>query len=141
MSVKLISRPAKHFQNCLNQKSRKKHNDRDICNRLEDKDSCDDKCVVYKFVCNLCGRFYIGQTSRPFHLRYNEHSKSLANKDKTSAVSALAVNVHKVEVSIKDFDVSFIDRCRSPVESRISEAPHIDRQRPNLNRREELTQW
>ena len=49
------------------------------------------------------------------------------------------VDVHKAEVSSKDFDISFVDWCRRPVESRTSEAQQIDRQRPNLNRREE--QW
>ena len=38
--------------------------------------TCFTKCVVYHITCNLCNKFYIGQTNRTIRSRILEHTKS-----------------------------------------------------------------
>jgi len=41
------------------------------------KPKCDQTGVIYIFFCNICSDEYIGQTERPFHIRFKEHHKKL----------------------------------------------------------------
>ena len=120
---------------------RPKHDKCDICNLLPNRYQCDDKFVVYKFTCNSCQKFYIGQTCRPFYLRYNEHKRSLVAGNNQSALSEHSVKEHNNQLSISDFNIEIMNKFRTPVETRISEAKFITEFNPPLNRREEFTLW
>ena len=107
-----------------------------VCSHLPDRFTCFDRFLVYKFTCNLCSNFYIGETSRAFKCRYNEHNRSLTNKDEKSALSCHAKAVHSsLEVTIKDFDLKILSHWKTPVETRLAESRAIDRYRPSLNRK------
>ena len=97
---------------------------------------------MYKITCNLCKKFYIGETSRPFRLRFEEHRRSLQGGDGRSALSEHAIHDHfDLSLTADDFYFSFVAKFRTPVEARISEARFIDVLKPQLNRRLEKAQW
>ena len=108
----------------------------EICDALPLQFFCFDRFLVYKFECKTCKNFYIGETSRPFHFRYKEHHKSsLQKKDLKSALAEHAILCPSFIIS--DFKLSILSRCRSPVETRLTEARDIDFLRPEINRRHE----
>ena len=86
---------------------------------------------------------FIGQSNRAFKHRFTEHSRSLNNRN--SASSALTDHVlqkhpHMI-LSINDFDLMVIERCKDPLETRLAEARHMKRLTPQINRRCELTDF
>ena len=135
--VQLVSKPAEKLSQCFHDKTfMPKHENCNLCNSLPRKHNCEDKFIVYEFTCKLCNCSYIGQTNRPFYLRYKEHTRSLDSKNKISALSEHALLVHPSEnLTISDFTIDFLKQCRSPLETRISEAQLIDAKRPQLNRK------
>ena len=81
--VRLINKPGKSLTQAVSCNSRTKNScDCNICKELPPKYKCSDRFLVYKFTCNACSSFYIGQTSRPFRLRYKEHMSSIDKRDK-----------------------------------------------------------
>ena len=102
---------------------------------------CEDKFIVYSFVCNFCNKKYIGQTCRQFQARYREHEYSLRMNNNNSALSDHSKNDHNNSLTINDFQVEILTHCNTPVETRIAEAQMIDIHRPDLNRKYEITRW
>ena len=136
--IKLASKPAKFLKHCLGRSTQiKKHDNCEVCRILPESFKCDEKFLVYKFTCKKCKQFYIGETCRPFKIRYLEHSRSLKSKNKISALAEHAPQ-HSGELTIADFDVSVIRRCSNPLETRLSESTAINRFRPSLNRKHEM---
>ena len=84
-----------------------------------------------------CNEFYIGETCRPFKMRYYEHSRSLASNNKNSALVEHASNHSDVTMTMNDFSLNIIQRCTDPLQTRLSEATAIDSYRPALNRKHE----
>lgn len=139
--AKLVNKSNQTIYNNLRFKSKQtKHPNCEICDRLPDRILCTTRHLVYKFTCHLCNDFYIGQSNRPFKFRFNEHCRSLLNKNKNN--SALAEHVlqkhHSVNCTIDDFDLSIIDKCNDPVDTRLTEARYIKRLSPQINRKHEL---
>ena len=140
--VKVISKPNKKLSQCFIAKKRTKHVNCKICDHLPDKYRCDDRYVVYKLTCNICKKSYIGETSRPFHLRLDEHKRSITNSDNKSALADHARIDHCDEpMTFDHFQFDLIAKFRNPVETRIGEARLINFHRPELNRRHEMAQW
>jgi hypothetical protein len=139
--IQLINKPSKNLNQMLNtHKNRNvsKHENCSTCDHLPVDFSCVDRFLVYKFQCQLCNQLYIGETSRPFHYRYKEHMRSLNIKDKKSALSQHALDIHKqANLTIADFSLSILYKCRSPVETRLTEARAISIYGPNINRKNE----
>ena len=101
---------------------------------------CKDRFIVYQFSCVLCNEFYIGQTCRPFKLRFNEHKRNIAQNSLNSALAEHALKVHVNRgLTISDFDLKILRRCRTPLEARLTEARLISIHRPQLNRKHEMT--
>ena len=136
--IKLASKPAKFLKHCFGgARQNGKHDNCEVCRSLPTHFNCNDKFLVYKFTCKLCSQFYIGETCRPFKLRYSEHARSLKNKNKSSALAEHAIQ-HRSAVSILDFDLDVIGKYDSPLETRLAESVAIDRFRPSLNRKHEM---
>ena len=94
--------------------------------------------IVYKFNSTDCNQFYIGETSRPFSQRLNEHKRSIKNKTLHSALSQHALIKHPSytnDLDIIDFHLEIVTKCHSPVEARLAEARAITNQRPQINRK------
>ena len=137
--IQLASKPAKYLKHCLGEGPHfKKHENCDLCFNLPDRFRCDDRFLVYRFTCEECKAFYIGETCRPFKIRYSEHARSLNLNNKISALSEHAAKEHPSKImKITDFSVNIIRKCRNPLETRLAEATAIGRFRPQLNRKHE----
>ena len=137
--TQVVSKPAQTLrQKLMHRTNKDKHNNCVLCSSLSPNFKCDDKFVVYKFICKLCKKIYIGQTCRPFYVRFNEHKRSLLLKNKDSALSEHAITDHpKSDVTIIQFDVQIVQQCHSPLETRITEAKNINLLRPEINRKHE----
>ena len=138
-NIKVVSKPAKFLKHCFGGGPQSlKHDNCEVCFKLPDRFTCNDKFLVYEFTCKYCKNVYIGQTCRPFKARYNEHTRSLNSNNKISALSEHAMNTHhNNNASINDFQLNIIKRCKGPLETRLAEANAIDRFRPQLNRKHE----
>jgi hypothetical protein len=138
-NIQLASKPAKYLKHCLgSQQINKKHDDCEVCSKLPESFKCDDRFLVYKFTCTYCNQFYIGETCRPFKLRYNEHRRNVGSRNKISALAEHAINCHSDrDMTIADFDLDIVKKCTDPLTTRLTEANTIDRQRPHLNRKHE----
>ena len=137
----LVSKPCKQMKDALRSSTlRDKHANCDVCAVLPDDCICDCRYVVYCFTCKFCGNFYIGQTARPFYIRYYEHSRSIDSRSNSSALSEHIKSMHRDEChTILDYDIKFLSRHHTAVEARIEEASSIGKLRPTINRRHELT--
>lgn len=135
--IRVINKPGKNISQLMSKnKNRKmKHDGCHICNKMPEKFFCSDRLLVYKFTCGICEGSYIGQTNRPFSIRYKEHMHSLNKKDRKSALSQHVMEAHS-DLNV-DFTIDILQRCLTPLETRLSEARAIDRLRPSLNRRHE----
>ena len=110
--------------------------------RLKGNQTCLTRYVIYKMTCQICKKFYIGQTNRPFYYRYREHEYSLHSKTDASALSEHALSEHQdVDMSVTDFKFEFIGVCKNPVQCKIREAKLIESTTPGLNRNHELRHW
>ena len=47
---------------------------------------CTKKYCVYRVDCLICHKFYVGETNRPLHVRFDEHFRAAKNKSNISAV-------------------------------------------------------
>jgi len=139
--IKLASKPAKYLKHCLGGwYPTKKHDNCNVCQKLPERFRCDDRFLVYKFTCIHCNQFYIGETCRPFKLRFYEHTRSLELGNKISALSEHAIACRSgVNTTISDFDLQIVKKCADPLTTRLTEAKIIDNQRPPLNRKHERT--
>ena len=143
LSITLTSNPNKSLFNALKLRDEvKKHDQCHICDALPDRYTCKDKYLVYKFICKYCNESYIGQSSRPFYNRYNEHRHCLKTNKTNSALTEHCQNKHASQnCSITDFQLQILDRCKDPINARLSEARHIKRLSPSINRKHELTDF
>ena len=140
LPIKLVSKPGPTLETVLSKKSKNtKHNDCHVCGILPANIICSDRFLVYKFSCNLCDAFYIGQTNRPISKRYNEHKRDLTNKNKKNALYEHGSKVHNFsDITISHFDIDILDRSQNAVDCRLAEARLIKTLQPGINRKHEL---
>ena len=139
-NIQLVTQPAKNLKQCFKLQNKNFHDNCDICKIIAPKFNCQNRFLVYKFTCKECNAFYIGQTSRPFKIRFNEHDRSINKKDQSSALSDHATKAHSNKpFKISDFDLQILRKCHTPLEARLIEARMITTHRPNLNRKYEMT--
>ena len=83
---------------------------------------------------------YIGESCRPFRLRYREHANSIKNKNSTSALSEHHLKQHADKVmKINDFSCKILSKHKSAISTRMAESRCITKNMPHLmNRRHEL---
>ena len=103
---------------------------------------CAVRNVVYKVTCRLCGQdspqIYIGETYRPVHDRFLEHTRAAGRPD---SYSDNAVGKHYKQHHTDcaaDLAFEILDRQRSTVKRKISEARRIVQEEPQMNDRTEL---
>lgn len=137
--VRITSKPGRKLATALQQRNVNKCTC-DICNNINPKYNCKSKHIVYDFECKLCNQNYIGQTCRPFHVRYKEHERSLKNEDKKSALSDHSLKYHRDRVmTINDFSYSILDQQQTAITTRVAESRCIATNKPQINRRQEVT--
>ena len=142
--VKVVSKPNKNLSQLFRADHNKnsKHDHCTICHLLHENYNCSDRFIVYKFTCQTCHKFYIGETCRPFKQRFDEHNRSLQARDTKSALAEHMKSDHPSIVSdIQNFDLCVLASQRTSIETRIKEAQFIQKLRPQLNRRVEMSNW
>ena len=139
LPINLVSSPNKTLYNALKFKQKvEKHESCLVCESLPNKMKCTDRFLVYKFTCHHCKDFYIGQTSRPFKHRFNEHKRAVDKGNVDS--SAMAEHCLKCRPKrLTDFDLEILDKCKDALDTRLTEARYIKQLIPKINRRKELT--
>ena len=68
LPIQLVNKANQTLQTTLKNSNTpiNRHDNCNICTVLPCKYSCSDRFIVYKFTCNYCKEFYVGQTSRSF---------------------------------------------------------------------------
>ena len=140
--IRLINMPGKKLAHNLNKKPNTEVNacNCSVCITLKNKEKCTDRFIVYKYTCNFCEEFYIGKTCRPFITRHKEHANHIKNKNTSSALSEHLLNAHS-NGSIEDFRIDFISKLTNARDTAITEAKSINKLKPTLNRKHELTSY
>ena len=96
--------------------------------------NCSQKDVVYQINCDLCGRGYDGETSRPLVVRYQEHYRSAsptAPSYKNMAFSRHYIECHpgqKPKLSTK-----ILKKTSGLLDRKITEGLFIQKLKPDLN--------
>ena len=85
--------------------------------------------VVYKFTCSSCGACYVGETSRHFSTRINEHLKT----DKASHVYKHLMSCEGGRQKCTPDCFSILDQAANISQLKIKEAIHILWEKPSLN--------
>ena len=101
LNVRIIQRPQSSLKNLLvesrpHDKSCKDVSKCPICHNSSIPVQCSQKDVVYLINCDLCGRGYVGETSRPLVVRYKQHYRSAANPTAPSYKN-MAFSRHYIE--------------------------------------------
>ena len=111
-----------------------------ICpNFVTDKHRCTIMGAVYKVICNICGEYYVGETSRTLHERLSEHRRYANNPtSKSYKEECLAKHYAACHPGIKaDLSFDVLDREMSTVRRKVKEAFYINKMKPDLNDKEE----
>jgi transposase-like protein len=67
-------------------------------NRTNNKQDIYNKSGVYKLTCTDCNKQYVGQTGRPFYIRYKEHAREYKYAtNKTNYAKHLLDNQHAIK--------------------------------------------
>ncbi|XP_043235932.1 uncharacterized protein LOC122388700 [Amphibalanus amphitrite] len=101
---------------------------------------CTTKNVVYELTCSHCGDTYIGETSRPVRLRYNEHRRNGINREEDTPLGEHALHKHP-EMDRRDISVTakILRVCKDEADRRIAESIFIRDARPKIN--DNTTSW
>ena len=86
---------------------------------------CHKNNAVYKYECNLDGYTYIGETSRNFFSRNQEHQENYVKRKPDSFI-----NNHQTEMhggAEPDFKYSVLKTFKDPLSRQVSEGVHIRR--------------
>lgn len=125
------------------QKSCKNKLNCEVCILLKDKFSCKINRVVYLYTCKICKKKYIGKTIVTIRERHNGH-KACFNENNAHK-SALAQHVKlehpEIELNIDNFELSILKRVNDIVNLNLTEGLMIDKYKPELNRKFEMTNY
>ena len=140
LNVRVINNSSKKLKDVFSlSKSKKRHENCEVCDAMPNEYDCSMSNVVYEFVCRKCDGSYIGKTCRSFRARYLEHKRSIRNRDDKSALS---VHVRECECEgMTDFDVNILESGKRALDIALLEARLIRSRRPVLNRCDELSEW
>ena len=99
--------------------------------------------MVYKYECRECKKIYIGRTSNRVVDRHDQHKRDVNKFNENSALTGHILNLdhHGLGDIEKEFQLSILSKHRDTPETIIAEARAIDRHKPELNRKKELSTW
>jgi hypothetical protein len=144
LNVRIIQRPQSSLKNLLvesrpHDKSCKDVSKCPICHNSSIPVQCSQKDVVYLINCDLCGRGYVGETSRPLVVRYKEHYRSAANPTAPSYKN-MAFSRHYIEChpgQEPKLTVKILKKTSGSLDRKITEALFIQKLKPDLNNKYE----
>ena len=148
LNIRVIQRPGKSLRSMLVQSRPYDNHCRTgpkckFCQVCDKKNMCFRKDLVYSIKCGLCDKnhgIYVGETSRPFAVRFNEHLRSARNPDAKS-YQHMAFSKHYKQLhpgqSLKLIP-SMLKKTKGTLERKVTEAFYIERMQPDLNSKDEL---
>ena len=134
LDIRIVTQSAPSLFHQLNKNKRYQQCNRPSC-PIQDPTLCNATNVVYQATCTVCGQFYIGSTSPPFHNRVAQH---LQPSRKTAVHNHATTHKQTAKVIFK---FSIISRHQSEIRCRIAEALIIARRSPPLNARDEYLDY
>ena len=105
---------------------------------------CFRKDLVYSIKCGLCDknhRIYVGETCRPFAVRFNEHCLRSARNPDAKSYQHMAFSKHYKQLhpgQSPKLIPSMLKKTKGTLERKITEAFYIERMQPDLNSKDEL---
>jgi predicted GIY-YIG superfamily endonuclease len=111
------------------------------CNKCKmDKKLCDANHVVYKMSCKYCNKFYIGMTNNTMCNRITQHKYQWQKSDTNNAISLHFQKEHpSYKPNIENININIIKREKNNILTAISESKLIYNLKPELNRKQELS--
>ena len=74
---------------------------------------CDSQGVVYLITCKRCGKQYVGSTTTPFRLRFNNHKSSLRRYERGQrgicGEHLYALFLEDEHIGLEDLSIKIID--------------------------------
>ncbi len=111
-----------------------------ICKQINNRYDCNSRFVVYKFTCKACNEYYIGETCIAIKDRIKQHTNSINKKDTKSALSNHLLLEHaESNYDISNFKLDIISKHKDSLDTALSEAFAIQKYKPSLNRKFELS--
>ena len=92
-------------------------------------------CVVYKFTCACCQARYVGETTRHYDVRVNEH---LNKKTQPSSIFKHLEGNKKCRDVCNKSCFEIIDSDTSPFRLKVKEAIHTEWVKPSINKQQKL---
>jgi hypothetical protein len=145
LNIRLIQRPQSSLKNLLVEsrpydKSCKYPEKCSVCRNSPSTPSthCSQKDVVYSIKCDLCqddDGLYIGETSRPLAVRFQEHYRSAANPTAKSYKNMAFSKHYKTchEGQKPKLSARILEKTSGSLERKITEAVLIQKLKPDLN--------
>lgn len=147
LNLKLINRKymqLKHLSyNPDNQKKCKNPLKCEVCALLGQKYNCRINRVVYKYTCRLCGKTYIGKTIVTIKERHAGHKGCFHHDQihKSALAQHIAIEHPHETLNIKHFDLEILKRVSDLVNLNLTEGLMIEKLKPALNRKFEMTNF
>ena len=144
LNVRIVQRPQSSLKNLLvesrpHDKTCKDPSKCPICHNSSVPVNCSQKDVVYQINCDLCGRGYVGETSRPLVVRYQEHYRSAANPTAPSYKN-MAFSRHYIEChpgQKPKLSTKILKKTSGSLDRKITEGLFIQKLKPDLNNKYE----
>ena len=119
-------RPVCNLTNCI------------VCPCMSGKYDCSVKGVVYNITCDLCGEFYVGETSRPVHDRFLEHRQAATTPHKHPSNGIACHYLEKHNGILPSLKLEILTSgTTNTITRKIYEAAYIKKLKPQLNAKEE----
>ena len=134
LDIRLVTQPAPSISRQLNKNKRYQNCNLRSC-PIQNPAICNATNVVYRATCSVCGQFYIGSTSPPFHKRVAQHCQP----SRRTAVHNHATSHQQSTKAI--FDFSIVSRHENEIRCRIAEALTITKLSPTLNAKDEYLDY
>ena len=143
LNIKAVNAKAKHINDVAKPKAHNVNVCRMekcvVCNKLQERQDCNMKHVVYEFGCPVCPDCYIGKTDGPLYKRYYQHRMAYNRRDNKNPLVRHNVDKHNsAHQNIDTWKLQLLERCKpDPVHTAIVEARHIDKETPSINKKRE----
>ena len=134
LDIRLVTQPGPSLKMQLNKNKRYLQCNKRSC-VIQDPKLCNTRNVVYKATCTVCGSFYVGSTSPPFHNRVAQHLQP----SRRTAVSLHALTHEQCAKDI--FLFAIVSRHPTEIRCRVAEALTIEKLSPPLNGKDEFIDY
>ena len=108
---------------------------------------CATRIVVYQFQCKICQATYIGKTNKTVKERITNHFTLFRKKSNTSPlwmhefIFHAGTTIDNLSDLFDRYSLKILSHNKEYVLNNIAEAELISKEKPLINRREEVPEW